>query len=89
MVMDKAAGLGGEDFLVIALSIARTGIESVKDFYRDVGVEKLAIYLDRSGKGTHDLAMPGIPTTLLLDREGREVAHAPRSRPFVKSRTRG
>ena len=38
MVMDKAAGLGGEDFLVIALSIDRTGIESVKDFYRDVGV---------------------------------------------------
>ena len=88
MVMDKAAGLGGEDFLVIALSIDRRGIEAVKNFYRDVGVEKLAIYLDRSGKGTHDLAMPG-PTTLLLDREGREVAHAPRSRPFVKSRTRG
>ena len=74
MVMDKAAGLGGEDFLVIALSIDRRGIEAVKNFYRDVGVEKLAIYLDPSGKGTHDLAIPGVPTTLLINREGGEVA---------------
>ena len=68
------ARLGGKNFLVIALSIDRKGVEAVKDLYRGVGVEKLAIYLDRSGKGTHDLAIPGVPTTLLLDREGREVA---------------
>jgi len=39
--------LGGKDFHVIALSIDRRGIEAVKDFYREVGVEKLAI-LSRS-----------------------------------------
>src|SRR6516164_7324330 len=66
--------LGGKDFQVIGLSIDRKGIESVKDFYREVGVEKLAIFLDPSGRGTHDLAIPGVPTTLLIDREGREVA---------------
>jgi thiol-disulfide isomerase/thioredoxin len=68
------ARFGGKDFLVIALSIDRNGIDALRDFCRDVGVEKLAIYLDRSGKGTYDLAIPGVPTTLLLDREGREVA---------------
>jgi thiol-disulfide isomerase/thioredoxin len=66
--------LGGKDFLVMALSIDRKGIEAVKDFYREVGVEKLAIYLDPSGKGSHGLAIPGVPTTLLINREGREVA---------------
>jgi thiol-disulfide isomerase/thioredoxin len=68
--------LGGKDFQVIALSIDRKGIEAVKDFHREVGVEKLAIYLDPSGKGTHDLdlAIPGVPTTLLINREGGEVA---------------
>jgi len=66
--------LGGKDFQVIGLSIDRKGIESVKDFYREVGVEKLAIFLDPSGRGTRDLAIPGVPTTLLIDREGREVA---------------
>ena len=46
----------------------------MRDFYREVGVEKLAIYLDPSGKGSHGLAIPGAPTTLLIDREGREIA---------------
>ena len=66
--------LGGKDFLVMALSIDRKGVEAVRGFYREVGIEKLAIYVDPSGKGSHALAIPGVPTTLLIDREGREVA---------------
>jgi len=73
--LDRLEGrLGGKDFHVIALSIDRKGIEAIKDFYREVGVEKLAIYLDPSGKGSHDLAIPGVPTTLLINREGGEIA---------------
>ena len=68
------ARLGGKDFLVMALSIDRKGVEAVRGFYREVGVEKLAIYVDPSGKGSRSLAIPGVPTTLLIDREGREVA---------------
>jgi thiol-disulfide isomerase/thioredoxin len=68
------ARLGGKDFVVIALSIDRKGIEAVRGFYHEVGVKKLGIYLDPSGKGSHDLAIPGLPATLLIDREGREVA---------------
>ncbi len=68
------ARLGGNDFAVIPLSIDRKGVEVVKGFYQEVGVEKLAIYLDPSGKGSRALAIPGVPTTLLIDREGHEVA---------------
>ena len=68
------ARLGGKDFLVMALSIDRKGVEAVRRFYHEVGVEKLAIYVDPSGKGSRSLAIPGVPTTLLIDREGREVA---------------
>ena len=68
------ARLGGKDFLVVALSIDRKGVEAVRGFYQEVGVENLAIYVDPSGKGSHALAIPGVPTTLLIDREGREVA---------------
>ena len=68
------ARLGGKDFLVMALSVDRRGIDAVRGFYREVGVQKLAIYLDPSGEGSRDLSIPGVPTTLLIDREGREVA---------------
>jgi thiol-disulfide isomerase/thioredoxin len=68
------ARLGSKDFLVIALSIDRKGVEAVRGFYREVGVENLAIYVDASGQGPRALGVPGLPTTLLIDREGREVA---------------
>jgi hypothetical protein len=37
-------------------------------------IEKLATYVDPSDKVSQDLAIPGVPTTLLIDQEGREVA---------------
>ena len=68
------ARLGGKDFLVIPLSIDREGVARVKRFYQELGLEKLGIYVDPSGKGSRALAIPGVPTTLLIDRQGREVA---------------
>ena len=68
------ARLGGKDFLVIALSIDREGVAPVKRFYQELKFEKLAIYVDPSGKGSRALAIPGVPTTLLIDRQGREIA---------------
>lgn len=67
------ARLGGDDFALIPLSIDRKGVNAVKGFYRELGLEKLAIYLDPAGKGSSALGIPGVPTTLLIDREGREV----------------
>ena len=68
------ARLGGKDFLVIALSIDRDGVAPVKRFYQELKLEKLAIYVDPSGKGSRTLVIPGVPTTLLIDRQGREAA---------------
>jgi hypothetical protein len=56
------------------MSIDRDGAAAVSRFYQQVGVEKLGIYVDPSGRASRTLSVPGVPTTLLLDREGREVA---------------
>lgn len=68
------ARLGGDDFVVVALSIDRKGVDAVRDFYREIGVQKLVIYLDPSATGSRGLAIEGVPTTLVIDRQGREVA---------------
>jgi len=68
------ATLGGPDFEVVALSIDRAGIGAVDAFYADIGVENLARYIDESGRVAQQLSALGLPTTLLLDREGREIA---------------
>ena len=72
--LDRLQGLlGGADFDVIALSIDRSGIATVRKFYDDVGIRNLPIYLDSSGKASRELATIGVPATLLIDRAGREL----------------
>jgi thiol-disulfide isomerase/thioredoxin len=68
------ATLGGPDFEVVALSIDRAGISAVAKFYEEVGVKHLAEYIDESGKAMQQLSAVGLPTTLLIDRKGREIA---------------
>jgi thiol-disulfide isomerase/thioredoxin len=65
--------LGGPDFEVAALSIDRAGIDVVRKFYAEVGIRNLAVYIDTSGKAPRELGTVGVPSTLLIDREGREL----------------
>lgn len=66
------AALGGPDFEVVPLSIDRR-MDAVRKFFADVGIQKLAMYIDGSAKATRELGAVGLPTTLLLDRGGREI----------------
>lgn len=68
------AMLGGPDFEVVALSIDRAGMNVVDRFYAEIGVTHLARYIDTSAKAARDLGAYGLPTTLLIDRQGREIA---------------
>jgi thiol-disulfide isomerase/thioredoxin len=68
------AKLGGPDFQVVALSIDRQGIAAIKPFYQQLSLTSLGIYVDPSGKAAGDLNSPGVPITVLVDREGREIA---------------
>lgn len=65
--------MGGDRFNVVALSIDRGGAEAVKKFYAEIGIQHLAIHVDTSGKVGFALATAGLPTTLLIDAEGREL----------------
>lgn len=67
------ADLGGEDFEVVALSSDRTGDAAVAPFYEANGLNHLATYLDPNGEATRALGVRGLPTTVLIDRGGREV----------------
>lgn len=68
------AQLGGEELEVVALSVDREGAQAVRKFFGDIGVEHLALYVEHpSGQAFSALGVHGIPATLLLDREGREI----------------
>jgi thiol-disulfide isomerase/thioredoxin len=67
------ARLGGPDFEVVALSLDRGGRDQVVPFLERLGVGNLALYLDPESAAMRELSPRGLPTTLLIDREGREV----------------
>ena len=69
-----ARALGGPQFEVLALSVDTVGPEVVKRFYAETGVDGLAIYVDRSLQANAALSVIGLPTTVLIDRDGLEVA---------------
>jgi thiol-disulfide isomerase/thioredoxin len=67
------ASLGGFDFEIVPVSIDRSGVEGVREFYNAVGVHNLAMYVDSSGEVLRQVRALGLPTTLLIDRNGQEI----------------
>jgi hypothetical protein len=67
------ARLGGPDFEVVALAMDRQGEALVRPFLARHGLARLAVYLDPTGAATRALGVRGLPTSLLLDRAGREL----------------
>jgi thiol-disulfide isomerase/thioredoxin len=76
------AKMAGPDFTVVPLSIDHRGRDAVERFYRDLGLASLGIYVDRSGEAAYALEVSGMPTTLLLDREGRELGRVIGAAPW-------
>ncbi len=68
------AKLGGDKFAVLALSQDRTGPEKPAAFFAGNGIAHLPLYIDAKAEATQALRASGLPTSLILDREGREVA---------------
>jgi thiol-disulfide isomerase/thioredoxin len=67
------AELGGPGFQVVAISVDQQGPEIAQRFFRDIGVKSLEFYIDRSARAAFQLEAPGLPVSVLIDRQGREV----------------
>lgn len=70
------AELGGPRFEVVALSVDRAGPEAVRDFFDEQGIEHLGLYIDTGMRALSRLGIAGIPTTVVLDPQGNEIARA-------------
>ena len=60
--------------VVLALSSDRGGAPAVERYFMDKGIKGLDVWLDPHGDAMRALGMRGIPTTLLVDHQGREQA---------------
>ncbi len=65
--------LGGDFFQVVVLSVDEAGIPAVKKFFERIKVKNLEIHMDPGFKAAGALEAFGLPTTILLDTQGREL----------------
>jgi thiol-disulfide isomerase/thioredoxin len=65
--------LGSSKFEVVAISVDRTGLAGARKFLDETNVQNLALYADPTTKLSSALKAVGLPITLLLDTEGREI----------------
>ena len=62
-----------EGLEVIAVSEDFAGLDVVGPFFERLKLEHLTIYLDSDGALGQAFGIAGLPTTLLIDRQGRVV----------------
>jgi thiol-disulfide isomerase/thioredoxin len=71
------AALGGDDLVVLAVATGRNMLPAIEKFYAETGIANLPVYLDGKGQVgplARSFGVAGLPVTVVLDREGREVA---------------
>lgn len=69
-----ASQVSGQDLTILPISIDVSRAAGVLGFYKRLGLKNLSIYIDPSKRVMDALSVTGIPTTILIDREGREIS---------------
>ncbi len=67
------AELGSKDFEVVAVSVDRAGLEASRKFLGSIETKTLALYADPTARLATEVKAIGLPATILIGRDGREV----------------
>lgn len=65
--------LGSDQFEVVAISVDRKGAEASSSFLKETGADALRLYVEPSTNIVGELQSAGLPATILVDRQGREL----------------
>lgn len=80
--LDRLAGrLKGQEIVLLPLCVDEGGIAAGRRFYREIGIWTLPLYAAEFLRVELALAVSALPTTLLIDPQGRELGQ--REGPFA------
>ena len=74
MLSELQTKFGGETFEVVTIATGRNAVPAIRKFFDEIGVDNLPLYLDPKQKLARDMAVLGLPITLILNPEGQEIA---------------
>jgi thiol-disulfide isomerase/thioredoxin len=69
-----ARDLGGEAFAVLPVATGRNDSDAIARFWEEAGIATLATALDPQSRLAAAMNVLGLPVTIILDRDGREIA---------------
>ena len=64
---------GSDRFEVVAVSVDKNGFDAARKSFDGIGLKSLRYYSDPTGRAPLHLKAIGMPATLLVDTEGREI----------------
>lgn len=67
------AAMESESFDVIAIASGRNKLPAIDAFFSEAGIDRLEVFLDPSSSIMRSLRAFGLPTTVILDKQGREI----------------
>ncbi|MGR3760465.1 TlpA family protein disulfide reductase [Roseobacteraceae bacterium NS-SX3] len=73
MLSELQEEFGGEDFEVLTLATGRNTPAGIVKFFDETGITNLPRHQDPKQAVAREMAVLGLPVTVILDREGREV----------------
>ncbi len=65
---------GGDTFEVVTIAAGRSALPAINRFFEEIEVTSLPILLDPKNKLASKMAVFGMPTTMILNPEGQEIA---------------
>ncbi|MEP2531775.1 TlpA disulfide reductase family protein [Shimia sp.] len=74
MLSELQSELGGDDFEVVTLATGRNMVPAMKKFFTEINVTNLPLHRDPKQIVARDMAVLGLPATIVIDRDGREIA---------------
>ena len=65
--------IGGSDFDVVTIATGRNMPAAIEKFFNENGISNLPTYRDPKQKLARDMAVLGLPASILISQEGREI----------------
>lgn len=74
MLSALQAEFGGDDFEVVTIATGRNSPAGITKFFADTGIDNLPRHQDPKQKLAAQMGVFGLPITVIIDPEGREIA---------------
>jgi thiol-disulfide isomerase/thioredoxin len=71
---DLQRQMGGDDLQVVTVATGRNPRPAIERFLEEIGVDNLPLHTDERQALARSMGVLGLPATIILDREGREIA---------------